>query len=114
MRMGWPGFLIRGEFLLAALLVGTLSAAAEGQTDLIAKGEKVYSEKKCSICHMVKGKGGKTASDLSMVGANRDAQWLKAFLKGPKAMNPKAAKMLPFRGSDEELEALVAYLGTLK
>jgi cytochrome c2 len=47
------------------------------------------------------------------VGAKRDAQWLKTFMKDPKAVLPNA-KMLSFHGNAVELEAVVAYLRSLK
>jgi mono/diheme cytochrome c family protein len=102
--------------ILIALLFAPLTAWA--QADLIAKGEKVFADKKCVPCHAIKGKGGTVGPtargpELSTVGAKRDAQWLRTYLKDPKAVNPKA-KMMAFKGTDEELEALVAYMGSLK
>lgn len=106
---------------LKVVVIGTLLFApltAWAQADLIAKGEKVFAAKNCILCHTIKGKGGTVGPaargpDLSTVGTRRDAQWLKTFLKDPKAANPKT-KMMAFRGTDEELEALVAYLDSLK
>ena len=98
----------------------SLEAGAWAQTDpaQVAKGEKVYLEKKCALCHAIKGKGGTAGPaargpELSDVGAKRESQWLKTFMKDPRTVVPKA-KMLPFKGNDEELEALVGYLGSLK
>jgi mono/diheme cytochrome c family protein len=107
-----------GLILMTALLLAATGAWAQIDPVLIAQGEKVYMEKKCASCHMINGKGGTVGPlargpDLSTVGAKRDAQWLKTFLKDPKAVNSKA-KMMPFRGSEEELELLAAYLGSLK
>lgn len=109
-----PNVSVVGAALVIAWLVWPQPAWAQGDAALITKGEKIYADKKCALCHMIKGKGGKTGGDLSDVGARREASWLKQFMKDPKAMDPKAAKMLPFRGSDEELEALVAYLTSLQ
>ena len=86
------------------------SAQAAGEAAL---GEKVYSAKRCAACHVIQGKGGKLGPPLSSIASKRDEQWLKAFLKDPKAINPES-KMSRFKGTDEELEALVAYLLTLK
>jgi mono/diheme cytochrome c family protein len=102
-----------GMILVALLLFGMSAAWAEADPVQIARGEQVYTEKKCGFCHAIRGGGGKLGPDLSGVGAKRDEQWLKGFMKEPKAMNPKA-KMLPFKGSDEELEALVAYMTSLQ
>lgn len=103
-----PGAAIAVPLLVVASMAWAQSDPAQG-----AKGEKVYLQKKCAACHMIKGKGGKAGPELSDVGAKRDAQWLKTFMKDPKAVVPKA-KMMPFKGGDEELEALVAYLSSLK
>lgn len=79
----------------------------------IAKGQQVYAEKKCSGSHVIQGQGGTAGPDLTRVGFKREAQWLLRFLKNPKSLNQKA-KMTPFEGTDQELEALVAYLTTLQ
>ena len=104
--------------LMSALLLVTTGAWAEADSALIAKGETTFADKRCVLCHAIKGKGGTVGPlargpDLNTVGAQRDAQWLKAFMKDPKAVNPKA-KMMAFKGTEEELEALMAYLGSLK
>lgn len=113
-----PIRLMLGDVLAGALLFGTTAAWAQADPALITKGEKVYLEKKCAVCHAIKGKGGTAGPaargpELSDVGAKRESQWLKTFMKDPRTVVPKA-KMLPFKGNDEELEALVGYLGSLK
>jgi mono/diheme cytochrome c family protein len=107
-----------GLMLISALVLAATGAWAQADSALIAKGETTFVDKKCILCHAIKGKGGTggplaRGPDLSTVGAQRGAEWLKAFMKDPKAVNPKA-KMMAFKGTEEELEALVAYLGSLK
>lgn len=107
-----------GLILMIALVLAATEAWAQTDSALIEKGEKTFADKKCVLCHVINGKGGTggplaRGPDLSTVGAQRDAQWLKAFMKDPKGVNPKA-KMMAFKGTEEELEALVAYLGSLK
>lgn len=104
--------------VIGALLFALPTALAQADPALIAKGEKLYAEKKCAVCHVIKGEGGTVSPmargpELSTIGAKREAQWLKTYLKDPKAANPKS-KMMALRGTDEELEALMAYLGSLK
>jgi mono/diheme cytochrome c family protein len=103
---------MRRWMLPALLLLGGNTVWAQGDP-LIMRGKQIYAEKKCAVCHMIKGKGGKTGGDLSDVGAKRDEQWLRAFIKDPKSMNPKS-KMIIFKGSDQELDSLVAYMASLK
>ena len=98
--------------LLVALVFRSVIPSAQAAADP-ALGEKIYSAKRCGACHVIQGKGGKLGPPLSDIASKRDAQWLKTFLKTPKAINPES-KMSPFKGTDEELEALIAYLLTLK
>jgi mono/diheme cytochrome c family protein len=108
----WRCLMVAGG-LACLWLAGQSSVWAEADQTLIAKGEKVYAEKRCGVCHMIKGKGGKVGGDLGGVGAKRDVSWLKAFIKDPKAVNAKS-KMTPFKGTDDELEAVASYLLSLK
>ena len=102
-----------GVLLLGSPLLEKTEAWAQAEGSQIAQGKKVYKDKRCAICHVIKGKGGKLGGDLSRVGAKRKVQWLRSFMKNPKAIMPKV-KMMPFKGSDEELDALVAYMASLK
>lgn len=103
-----------GVFLGVALGFGNFGASAQADPSLIAQGENVYADKKCAGCHMIGGEGGKIGGDLSQVGTMRDPEWLKTFLKNPKALVPKATIMPPFKGTDEELKALITFLASLK
>jgi cytochrome c2 len=96
--------------LMGSVLSGRVVMGAEGSAE---KGKEVYDAKKCGLCHTVDGSGGKRGGDLSDVGDKRDAEWLTKYLKDPKALLPEA-KMPVFKGSDEELQDLVAYLMSLK
>ena len=96
--------------LIGSVLSGRLALGAEGSAE---KGKEVYDAKKCGLCHTVDGSGGKKGGDLSDVGDKRDAEWLTKYMKDPKSLMPEA-KMPAFKGSDEELQDLVAYLLSLK
>ncbi len=99
--------------IFATLFLALSSVGAYLEPAQIAKGQQVYSEKQCGSCHSISGAGGTTGPDLSRVGLKREADWLLKFLKNPKTVNQRA-KMTPFEGSDQDLEALVAYLTTLQ
>lgn len=102
--------MIGTAILMGSAMSGTLARGEEGSVD---KGKEVFDGKKCGLCHTVDGSGGKKGGDLSDVGDKRDADWLTKYLKDPKSLMPEA-KMPAFRGSDEELQDLVAYLMSLK
>lgn len=104
--------LAAGLLLVGVSVVGHV-AWAQGGVGLRTRGEQVYADKKCAMCHSIKGKGGKSGGDLTDVGAKRDVAWLKQFTKNPKSVMPNA-KMPSFRGSEEELDAVAAYMASLK
>lgn len=107
------GVLLRMAFMLgigalSSLLIETFIVTAQHDPILIGKGEKAYIDKKCGLCHIIKGKGNaKPGPDLSTVGAKREAPLMKAFMKDPKTALSHA-KMPLFEGREEELKALVA------
>jgi mono/diheme cytochrome c family protein len=85
----------------------------------VAQGRKLYEELKCGTCHIVEGKGGKMASALDGVGSKLTAADLKMWLTDPAAMHAKAATkpkvmMKKTERPDADLDALVAYLQSLK
>jgi cytochrome c2 len=97
--------------LLAATFLTTTAAVAAD--DPVTLGAAAYKTLRCSMCHKIQGSGGKIGPDLSDVGSRRDAAWLKKYLPDPKATIP-GAKMPPVKTTLENLDALVAYLTSLK
>ena len=94
------------------------ASAAEAQTGLVERGQAVYEDQKCRLCHAVAGKGNKKGP-LDDVGARLTAEELKAWIVSAKEM---AAKTDSTRKpamkdyvtlSDDDVDALVAYLLTL-
>jgi cbb3-type cytochrome oxidase cytochrome c subunit len=85
-----------------------------------AKGVEVKSKEEGEEEEEEKEKVG---GDLSNIGKERDSKWLQDFLKDPKTYfkdepdcTKKAKKKYRkrFKGSNEELEALISYLSSLK
>ena len=75
-----------------------------------------FYDKKCKVCHSIKGEGGKQADKggpLDGVGTKRDAAWLEKYLQDPKAVIPDA-KMPKLKYTDEELKGTVDYMLSLK
>ncbi|MBI4714982.1 MAG: cytochrome c [Nitrospirae bacterium] len=97
---------ITGLFLTGLTAGSALGADAE-------KGKKLYESKRCGLCHLIQGQGGKKGPDLSTVGSKRDGDWLTKFLKEPKKVVP-GAMMPPVKGTDEEIADLAAYMLSLK
>jgi ubiquinol-cytochrome c reductase cytochrome b subunit len=80
----------------------------------LAKGREVYEAQGCSACHVVRGRGTAAGPDLTRIGASRDIEWLKRFLRNPTAVKP-GSPMPPYRDlPGEDMDALVNYLASLK
>ena len=77
-------------------------------------GKLIYEAQGCSACHAIRGQGGAAGPDLSQVGRTRDANWLARFTRDPEAVKP-GSPMPPYKNlSEAELQAIAAYLASLK
>ena len=107
---------MRSIVLMAMLCVG-MAATAEAQ-DAKAKGEKVFADQKCSLCHSIAGKGNAKGS-LDGVGTKLKADDIRAWIVDSKGMTAKSGAtrkpaMKAFSLPKDDVDALVAYLETLK
>ena len=101
-----------GLLIVGALVFGALPLMAQSAGDA-AKGEKIYAEQKCSVCHRIGETGGKLGTELTTVGDARDLAWLKEYLLDPKGVDP-ANKMPAVKVEGQDLDDLIAYLLALK
>jgi len=102
-------------FAVAALILVTAFAGAQ---DKVARGAAVYAEQKCSMCHAVAGKGN-VKGPLDDVGTKYNAADLKAWIVDAKGMTlktraPRKPEMKNYALPDADVDALVAYMATLK
>ena len=102
--------------LLTLIAVVVLAARpASGGPD----GKTVFLDKKCNLCHSVEAAGIQRTSksektkgpDLAGVAKKHDAEWIKRWVNKQEELNGKK-HMAPFKGTPEELDALVAWLRT--
>jgi len=105
----------KGRFVWVVMALGLVSMmaaplAADGDK---VKGEKIYKDAKCSVCHKIGAAGGKMGPEITKVGATRNAAWLAKYLANPKAENPKN-KMPAVKAKGADLDHLIAYLLSLK
>jgi cytochrome c2 len=102
------------RWIAAVGVVGLLSAVAPASAqDEHAKGKEVFAAQKCSMCHAIEGKGNKN-SPLDGVGSKLSSDQIKKWIVSPKEMkaDSKMKAYLSLAGAD--LDALVAYLSSLK
>ncbi len=80
---------------------------------VIAKGKALTTEKGCVGCHAIAGTGGQIGPDLDGVIQRRGVDFVVNKLTNPAFDNP-GTLMPNLNLSKEEIEALVAYLATLR
>ncbi len=101
---------------MAVLCLGVAGVASA--QDAKAKGEKVYADQKCSLCHSIAGKGNAKGS-LDGIGGKLKADEIRAWITDAKGMTAKAKatrkpEMKQYTLPKEDVDALVAYLSSLK
>jgi len=94
------------------LVAARAEEAAKPDPLKIDKGQKVYTDKHCSMCHSIAGKGN-PKTPLDDVGSKMSSDALKKYITNPKSVKADS-KMLAYPTLPaEDLDALVAYLKTL-
>lgn len=92
--------------LLMALLMPNLALAAQA-------GERIF-KRRCAMCHLVNGQGGKIGPDLSNISARLSADQLYSKTAYPKKSNP-GSNMPSFATlPKEEMQSLIHYMHTLR
>ncbi len=80
----------------------------------IANGKGLFFEKYgCQSCHQVGGKGGYVGPPLDKLGTRLTQGWIFHWLKDPEAYRPNSIQP-DYKLTDEDAEALTAYLMSLK
>jgi mono/diheme cytochrome c family protein len=103
--------------MMVTLFALQLARPAAAQ-DLKAKGEKVYADQKCSLCHSIAGKGNAKGA-LDGVGAKLSDSDIRAWITDAAAMTTKTGAtrkpvMKQYSLPKDDVDALVAYLTSLK
>jgi mono/diheme cytochrome c family protein len=108
---------------VAPMLAFLLAGPAVAKDAAVEKGKQIYdaAAPKCKVCHAVGGVGN-AKGGLDGVGTKLKADEIKAWMRTPKEMTEKAkATRKPAmpaypkeKLADEDLEALTAYLLSLK
>lgn len=100
----------------ALFLAVPLTAAA--QNAKAEQGAALFASQKCTMCHSVAGKGNPKGS-LDNVASTKKPDEIRQWIVDPEGMRakPNATRtpaMKALKLSTEQVDALVAYLGSLK
>jgi cytochrome c2 len=106
-----------------ALFVGVLCifvVPASAQQPTAAAGKQVFADKKCTVCHLVGEVGNKKGPVLDEVGSTLTKADIRGWVTNAPEMAAKANidRKPPMKAypdfTKDEVDALVAYLSTLK
>lgn len=105
---------------IAATLVvlASMTATAGAQDATHERGKQVYAAQKCQVCHSVAGVGNKKGP-LDEIGTKLTAAEIREWIVNAAEMSAKAKStrkppMKSYTLPKEDLDALVAYLQSLK
>ena len=106
-----------GRVLVYTAVISLVTIGSAAAQDA-ARGAKVYADQKCSVCHAISGKGN-AKGPLDGVGTKLPAADIRAWIVDAvgQAAKTKAARkpvMKNYALPKEDVDALVAYLSTLK
>jgi mono/diheme cytochrome c family protein len=109
---------MRFVICVIAMFVGVGAAAAQGAADPAAAGPKVFADQKCALCHSI-AKKGNVKGPLDDVGSRLSADEIHAWITDAKGMTvktkaPRKPAMKAYTLPKEDVDALVAYLSSLK
>ena len=116
------------KHLKLVLFAGLLAGVSVGATNINQSaqgndGKSIFVASKCQNCHSITSQGinrlaepkagEKVPSDLSSVGLRHKADWISKWLQKEEELEGKK-HIKKFKGSDDDLETLSNWLGSLK
>lgn len=106
-----PGMNERDVAALVAFVRRMGDGPAERPPDEPGRQTALIFSRHCIGCHVIDGDGGTEGPDLSRVGREHDAAWLKRWIACPEAVKPDA-EMPAFEGklTPAEIAAVSAFL----
>jgi len=108
---------MRGTVAGLVVAVG-VAASAAAQDAKLARGEQVYADQRCGICHSI-GEKGNRKGPLDGVGARLSNDELRQWIVDAKRMTaktgaPRKPEMKNYALPKDDVDALVAYMASLK
>lgn len=104
--------------VFGVMLAVCLAAPAAAQDSKIAKGQQVYADQKCGMCHSIADKGNKKGP-LDGVGKKLSDADIRLWITDAKAMTEKTKAtrkpdMKSYALPKDDLDAIAAYMASLK
>jgi mono/diheme cytochrome c family protein len=108
---------MRSALITVTVCLGIATAAA-AQDPKVAKGQQLFADQKCTLCHSIGDKGNKKGP-LDDVATKVSADEIRSWITDAKGMTAKTKatrkpEMKAYTLAKDDVDALVAYLSTLK
>ena len=108
---------MRSAVITATLCLGLVAAAA-AQDAKVTKGQQIFTDQKCTLCHSIGDKGNKKGP-LDGVASKLSADEIRSWITDAKGMTAKTKatrkpEMKAYALPKDDVDALVAYMATLK
>jgi cytochrome c oxidase subunit 2 len=97
---------------VSVVLIASCAHAQDGRA-LVDRGRMVFRDQGCYGCHTAERMGTPIGPDLSHIGAKRNETDLSRWLRDPSTHRP-SAHMPKLQLTETEVQALTAYLGSLR
>ncbi|CAM2976417.1 c-type cytochrome [Flavobacterium frigoris] len=78
-------------------------------TKEVVRGKEIWEANNCMGCHSIMGEGGYYAPELTKVLERRGEGYIKAVLMSPVPWAPRGRKMVAYKMSEADANAMVAY-----
>ncbi len=75
----------------------------------VVRGKQIWESNNCMGCHTILGEGGYYAPELTKVIDRRGEGYIKAVLMSPIPWSPNGRKMVAYKMSEDDANAVVAY-----
>jgi mono/diheme cytochrome c family protein len=98
-------------FVLLAVAGAALAQSPPGP--VVQRGEAAFKNNGCYGCHLIGKFGTPIGPDLSQVGRKYRPEYLARWLRDPSLQRP-SAHMPALELTEADVQALAAYLGTLR
>jgi mono/diheme cytochrome c family protein len=92
----------------------TVQASAVSHYEPAGKAGRLINDLNCFSCHMINGRGGDMAPDLTWEGSSVQRDWLLRFFRNPNTLRPALIRRMPkFNLTDGEINTLTDYIMTV-
>ena len=104
--------------ITCAMVFSLCGAAVVMPQNAKTNGAKIFTDEKCVLCHSIAGKGN-TKGPLDEVGSKLSTAEIREWITDAKTMTAKTKaerkpEMKAYTLAKDEVDALVAYLSTMK